>query len=295
MAREYKKRGIPLDVFVIDYYHWPRCGDYRFDEEYFPDPKAMIDELHEMGIETMVSIWPQIDWRSENYEEMKQQGLLVKSNAGVDVQMLFHGNNVFLDATNPRTRKYVWEKVKKNYADLGIRTFWLDEAEPEFSTYEYECYRYAAGPVEEIGNIYPREYSRMFYEGQKESGQEDIVNLVRCAWLGSQKYGALVWSGDIFSTYEDFRKQICAGLHMGLCGIPWWTTDIGGFHGGVTEDPDFQELLVRWFQFGTFCRLCVFTETGDREKKSSTRLAKCVREPELTTRYGASERKIMKS
>ena len=253
VAREYKKRGIPLDVFVIDYYHWPRCGDYRFDEEYFPDPKAMIDELHEMGIETMVSIWPQIDWRSENYEEMKQQGLLVKSNAGVDVQMLFHGNNVFLDATNPRTRKYVWEKVKKNYADLGIRTFWLDEAEPEFSTYEYECYRYAAGPVEEIGNIYPREYSRMFYEGQKENGQEDIVNLVRCAWLGSQKYGALVWSGDIFSTYEDFRKQICAGLHMGLCGIPWWTTDIGGFHGGVTEDPDFQELLVRWFQFGTFC------------------------------------------
>lgn len=80
---------------MIDYYHWPRCGDYRFDEEYFPDPKAMIDELHEMGIETMVSIWPQIDWRSENYEEMKQQGLLVKSNAGVDVQMLFHGNNVF--------------------------------------------------------------------------------------------------------------------------------------------------------------------------------------------------------
>ena len=74
MAREYKKRGIPLDVFVIDYYHWPRCGDYRFDEEYFPDPKAMIDESHEMGIETMVSIRPQIDLRSENYEEMKQRG-----------------------------------------------------------------------------------------------------------------------------------------------------------------------------------------------------------------------------
>ena len=221
VAREYKKRNIPIDVIVIDYYHWPRCGDWRFDEEYFPNPKAMVDELHEMGIETMVSIWPQVDWRSENYEEMKQQGLLVKINSGIDVQMLFHGNNVFMDATNPRTRKYVWEKCKQNYAELGIHTFWLDEAEPEFTNYDYENYRYHAGTVMEIGNIYPREYARLFYEGQQESGQKDIVNLIRCAWAGSQRYGALVWSGDIMSTYEDFRKQICAGIHMGLAGIPW--------------------------------------------------------------------------
>ena len=167
------QREIPLDVLVIDYYHWPRCGDYRFDEEYFPDPEAMIKELKEMGIETMVSIWPQIDWRSENYEEMKQQGLLVKANSGIDVQMVFHGNNVFLDATNPRTRKYVWKKIKKNYADIGVKAFWLDEAEPEFTTYDFESYRYFAGPVAEVGNIYPREYARMFYEGQKENGQED--------------------------------------------------------------------------------------------------------------------------
>ncbi len=253
VASEYHRRGIPLDVFVIDYYHWPRCGDYRFDEEYFPNPKEMIDKLHEMGIETMVSVWPQVDWRSENYEYLKQQGMLVRSNRGVDVQMIFHGNNVFIDPTNPRTRDYVWGLIKKNYADLGIKTFWLDEAEPEFTGYDYECYRYHEGEVLEVGNQYPREYSRMFYEGQAASGQSDIVNLVRCAWAGSQRYGALVWSGDIFSTYEDFRKQICAGLHMGLAGIPWWTTDIGGFHGGVTEDPDFQELLIRWFQFGSFC------------------------------------------
>lgn len=253
IAREYKKREIPLDVLVIDYYHWPRCGDWRFDEEYFPDPAAMVKELHDMGIETMVSIWPQVDWRSENYEEMKQQGLLVKINSGVDVQMVFHGNNVFMDPTNPRTRDYVWEKCRQNYADLGIRTFWLDEAEPEFTGYDFDSYRYHAGPVAQIGNIYPREYARLFYEGQQANGQSDIVNLIRCAWAGSQRYGALVWSGDIMSTYEDFRKQICAGIHMGLSGIPWWTTDIGGFHGGVTESEDFRELLVRWFQFGTFC------------------------------------------
>ncbi len=253
IAEEYKKREIPLDVLVIDYFHWPRCGDYRFDEEYFPNPKKMVERLHELGIETMVSIWPQVDTRSENYEEMKQQGLLVKINSGIDVQMLFDGNNVFMDATNPRTREYVWGKIKKNYADLGVNAFWLDEAEPEFATYDFDNYRYYAGPVAEKGNIYPREYARLFYEGQRANGQKEIVNLIRCAWVGSQKYGALVWSGDIFSSYEDLRKQICAGLHMGLAGIPWWTTDIGGFHGGVTEDEGFRELLIRWFQFGTFC------------------------------------------
>lgn len=252
IAGEYKKREIPLDVLIIDYYHWPHCGDWRFDEEYFPEPKEMIAKLHEMGIETMVSFWPQVEWNSENFEEMKQQGLLVKQVSGVDVQMTFHGNNVFMDATNPRARKYVWEKCKKNYAALGIRTFWLDEAEPEFTGSDHEMYQFHAGAVSQIGNIYPREYSRMFYEGQKELGQEDTMNLVRCAWVGSQKYGALVWSGDIWSSFEDFRKQLCAGLHMGLCGIPWWTTDIGGFHGGNVESDDFKELLLRWFAFGTF-------------------------------------------
>ena len=236
IAREYKERGITPDVLIIDYYHWPRCGDWRFDPEYFPDPEAMVKELREMGIETMVSVWPQVDVRSENFEEMKQKGLLLKSNMGVDVQMIFHGNNLFLDATNPRTRKYVWEKLKKNYADMGIRTFWLDEAEPEFGTYDFDLYTSSAGPMARTGNIYPREYARLVYEGQQEMGQRDVVNLIRCAWAGSQRYGALVWSGDIMSTYEDFRRQICAGLHMGICGIPWWTTDIGGFHGGNIEE-----------------------------------------------------------
>ncbi len=255
VVREYKKRGIPLDVLIIDYFHWYRCGDWKFDKEYFPDPEAMVKELHDMGVETMVSFWPQVEWRSENYMEMKQKGLLVKSDAGVDVQMTFIGtNNEFMDATNPRTREYVWNKIKQNYADIGIRTFWLDEAEPEFTTYDFEKYHYHAGPVAEVGNIYPREYSRLFYEGQKANGQEDIVNLVRCAWAGSQRYGALVWSGDIMSSFEDLRKQICAGIHMGIAGIPWWTTDIGGFHHGDSDiyDPDFHELLVRWFQYGTF-------------------------------------------
>ena len=119
----------------------------------------MVAELRAMGVELMVSVWPQVDERSENFPEMKQQGLLVKSNAGVDVQMLFHGNNVFLDATNPRTRRYVWQKCKLHYADLGIYLFWLVEAEPEFTGYSFANYRYYAGSVLSCGNIYPRVHS----------------------------------------------------------------------------------------------------------------------------------------
>lgn len=251
-AREYHKRNIPIDVLIIDYYHWPRCGDYRFDSNFFPDPKAMVDEARSYGIELMVSVWPQIDVRSENFQVFKDNGLLVQTERGIDVQMLFLGNNVFYDATNPKAREYVWRKVKKNYIDYGIKLFWLDEAEPEFGTYDYDMYRYYSGSVLQQGNIYPREYIRGFHEGEAQDG-ENTVKLVRCAWVGSQQYGALVWSGDIHSTFQDYKNQIVAGIQMGLAGIPWWTTDIGGFHGGDVTKSEFQELLIRWFQYGTFC------------------------------------------
>lgn len=251
-AREYKRRNLPIDVIVVDFFHWPKQGDWRFDEEFFPDPKAMVDELKELGIELMVSVWPNVDLESENFVEMQRKGYLVKTEKGVGITMQFGGDSVFFDATNPGARNYVWDKCKKNYYDLGIKIFWLDEAEPEYQGYDFDNYRYYIGPNVQIGNIYPQLYAKTFYDGMSEAGQENIINLVRCAWAGSQRYGALVWSGDIRSTFEDFRKQVCAGLHMGIAGIPWWTTDIGGFGGGDPDDEDFRQLIVRWFQYGTF-------------------------------------------
>lgn len=144
-------------------------------------------------------------------------------------------------------------KRKRNYYDKGIKVFWLDEAEPEYSVYDFDNYRYHMGPNVQVGNIYPALYAKTFFDGMKAEGQENIINLLRCAWAGSQKYGALVWSGDIHSSFSSLRNQLAAGLNMGLAGIPWWTTDIGGFHGGDPKDPKFQELLVRWFEYGTFC------------------------------------------
>lgn len=278
VAREHKRRGLPIDVIVCDFFHWPYMGDFRFDKEFFPDPKAMVDELKSLGIELMVSVWPQVDYRSENFGEMREQGLLIKSELGVNISMRFGGESVYFDATNPRARGYVWKKIRENYYENGIKTFWLDEAEPEYNVYDFDNYRYHAGPNLQVGNIYPQQFSRTFYDGLKAEGHDQIVNLVRCAWAGSQRYGALVWSGDIHSDFTALRRQICAGLNMGIAGIPWWTTDIGGFMGGNGDDPRFRQLLVRWFQWGTFCP--VMRLHGDRDLASEKR--------ELKKRDGSS-------
>jgi alpha-D-xyloside xylohydrolase len=265
VAREYKRQNLPIDVIVCDFFHWPHMGDFRFEEEFFPDPRAMTDELNRLNIKLMVSVWPVIDYASENFREMQECGFLVHTETGVNIQLQFGGKAVFFDATNPEARDYVWQKCKKNYYDQGIELFWLDVAEPEFGDgkYDFDNYRYQEGPNVQIGNIYPQLYSRTFYEGLRAENRQNIVNLVRCAWAGSQRYGALVWSGDIHCDFATFRKQLCAGLNMGMAGIPWWTTDIGGFGGGDPTDPAFRELLVRWFQWGTFCP--VMRLHGDRQ------------------------------
>lgn len=263
VAREYKRRQLPIDVIVIDFFHWTNQGDWRFDPIYWPDPEGMVKELGEMGIELMISVWPTVQTESENYREMLEKGHLLRSDRGVRTQFQFLGQNAIFDATNPEARRFLWGLIKKNYYDKGIRVFWLDEAEPELSVYDHDIYRYHMGSSKQIGNIYPVKYSQTFYEGMKAEGQANIVNLVRCAWAGSQRYGALVWSGDIHSSFKVLEIQVKAGLNMAIAGIPWWTTDIGGFHGGDPESPSFRECMIRWFQYGALCP--VFRLHGDRQ------------------------------
>jgi len=159
---------------------------------------AMIKELKSLNVELMVSIWPTVDNRSENYAEMLEKGLLIRTDRGFRIVMDFQGNTVHYDATNPDARAYLWEKARQNYYSKGIKVFWLDEAEPEYSVYDFDNYRYHLGS---------NDYARTFYEGMEASGQKNIVNLLRCAWAGSQKYGALVWSGDIASSWSSLRNR----------------------------------------------------------------------------------------
>jgi alpha-D-xyloside xylohydrolase len=253
VAREHKRLGLPMDVIVIDFFHWTKQGDFKFDPIDWPDPEAMIKELKSMGIELMVSVWPTIDSTSENRGKMASEGMLIKFDRGIGINMNWMGETTFFDATNPAAREFVWERCKENYFDKGVNVFWLDEAEPEFGPYDFDIYRYHQGPALQCSNIYPAMYSKAFYDGMKAEGMENIVNLVRCAWAGSQRYGALVWSGDIHSSFRTLREQLQAGLNIGLAGIPWWTTDIGGFLGGDITDEKFHELLIRWFEWGVFC------------------------------------------
>ena len=142
-------------MIVIDFFHWTMQGEWRFDPEYWPDPQAMVDELKEMGIELMVSIWPTVDHKSENYQEMVEKGLLIRTDRGHPIAMNFHGNTIHIDVTNPEAREYFWNKAKENYYDYGIRIFWLDEAEPEYTYYDFDLYRYHLGPNVQIGNVLP--------------------------------------------------------------------------------------------------------------------------------------------
>lgn len=262
VARKHKQLGLPMDAIVVDFFHWTMQGDFKFEPRDWPDPEGMVKELRELGIETVVSVWPTIDERSENFGEMADKGYLVNADRGNGLHMTWMGNTVFYDATNPGAQKFVWEKCRENYYKYGIRCYWLDEAEPEYGPYDFDNYRYYAGPALQCTNIYPLMYAKGFYDGLKSEGETEILSLVRCAWAGSQKYGVLTWSGDIHSSFRAMREQLQAGLNMSVAGIPWWTSDIGGFLGGDISDEKFRELLVRWFEWGAFCP--VFRMHGER-------------------------------
>jgi alpha-D-xyloside xylohydrolase len=274
VAREYQRRGLPLSVIVSDFFHWTHLGDWKFDPAEWPDPAGLVAELGEMGVKLVVSIWPSVSPLSENYREMAERGLLIGTEYGPPAHADWPDKGIdtsiavaFYDATNAEAREFVWSRIRQNYLlPYGIDAWWLDACEPELRPGFQANLRYREGPGLEVGNLYPREHARAFYEGMHAEGHPEVVSLVRSAWAGSQRYGAALWSGDIPADFATLRAQVRAGLNVAISGLPWWTTDIGGFQGGDPDDPEFRELIIRWFQYGVFCPL--FRLHGFREPRT---------------------------
>jgi alpha-D-xyloside xylohydrolase len=177
VAREYRRRGLPLSVIVCDYFHWTRQGEWRFDPAEWPDPQAMVDELRELGVELMVSVWPTVNPNGDTYAEMDRRAFLVRQSAGLPLHLAFWDKGTdgqafmrFYDATNPEARRYLWERLAAGYGRYGIRAFWLDACEPESLSDNAELARYFLGAGSEVQGVYPREHARGVYEGLRGSG-----------------------------------------------------------------------------------------------------------------------------
>ncbi len=220
----------------------------------------MYEEIESLtGAKSMVSVWPTVEEASDNFEALNDEGLFVSTETGgcaVGFQLARDARIV--DQFHPDARSYFWNQLKTNHLDNGVSLFWLDANEGNGNLGEDNPFpsadaQFAQGSLNEIGLMYPFEEQRAVYEGWQASNKSAIpIMLSRSAWAGSQRFGAGVWSGDTRSNFQNLYNQVPAGMNMGMSGISRWTFDIGGYMGGNTSDPEFQELVVRWFQLGTF-------------------------------------------
>jgi alpha-D-xyloside xylohydrolase len=264
VARELRRRQIPLDAIVQDWYYWDpfKWGSHRFDRERYPDPVAMIRDLHAMNVKLMISVWAKFAPGSDNYTEMAARGFLYppfdKAHGGPE------GNTErYYDAFNPAARALYWRQIDEQLFSKGVDAWWLDATEPEIGDLKSDAVRQvmahtALGPGARQLNAYSLMTTEAVYRGQRQADpSKRVFILTRSAFAGQQRNAAATWSGDIQATWDVLAKQVAAGINFGLSGLPYWTTDIGGFFvneypkGG--EDPAYQELFTRWYQWGAFC------------------------------------------
>lgn len=257
IGRRYRQEHIPLDAIVQDWFWWKTEGDPAFNEK-FTDIPAELKQFHDQHIHTMISTWGLFDPNAENFKSMVAQGYEI-------------GDAHVYDATNPKARDFYWKNLDGKLLAQGWDAFWLDSAEPE----EYWPHMGDAilrdkhlfiGNGAQYTNIFPLMHTLGVQEHWKAAtDQKRVFLLTRSAFMGQQRVGATVWSGDVYSTYWGLTHQVAAGLNFALSGYPYWTTDIGGYwqpDDRHPDDPVYQELYTRWFEFGVFCP--VFRTHGHR-------------------------------
>ena len=278
----FRQRNIPIDNIVMDWSHWEEdeWGSHKFDPTRFPDPKAMVDSIHDLGGRMMISVWPKFYVETEHYKEFNDKGWMY-NKANEDGVRDWIGQGYlygFYDAYAPGARELFWQQMYEHYYPLGIDAWWMDASEPNIrdcTDMDYRkalCGPTALGSSTEFFNAYSIVNADAIYNGQRGVDPDKRVFLLtRSGFAGLQRYSTATWSGDIATRWEDMKAQISAGLNFAVSGIPYWTMDIGGFcvenryvagqnvwnyTGKENADmKEWRELNTRWFQFGAFCPL----------------------------------------
>jgi alpha-D-xyloside xylohydrolase len=256
IAAEFRKRKIPVDVLVQDWQYWGKYGwnAMRFDERQYPDPAAMMSELHKQNLHLVISVWAKFGAETAINREMQASHLVLTSAASTAEPGETQETESWADLFNPKAQNAFWSDIDRNLFSLGLDGWWLDASEPEGDPLKKDVT--FLGPGVGVRNAFPLFETSAVYEGQRAATEDKrVVILSRSAYAGQQRNGSISWSGDITGDWESFRRQIPAGLNFGMSGFPYWTTDVGGFFRPADQytSPEYRELLVRWFQFGAFC------------------------------------------
>jgi len=273
---EFRQRHIPLDNIVLDWSYWKenQWGSHAFDSTRFPDPEGMIKQLHDKyHAHFMISVWPKFYPQTENYKALDKQGFLYKTsiNEGIKDWIGKGYESTFYDAFNPQARALFWKQMSEKLYVKGVDAWWLDASEPDILSNSSIAHRKALmnptylGSSDKYFNAYVLMHNKGIYEGQRaENPNQRVFILTRSAFGGLQRYGAATWSGDIAATFEEMSREIPAGLNFCMSGLPYWTTDIGGFFVENKYDrpepkgealEQWRELETRWYQYGTFTPL----------------------------------------
>jgi len=261
VVKKYRENNIPIDNIVQDWRYWgenEQWSSMYFNLKHFANPSKNIKELHSENVDIMVSIWPSLGPETQIFKDMKAKDYLLEPDH-------WCGGKIY-DAYNPKARELYWSHMKEGLSKNGVDAFWMDGTEPEFSgtgnqeTTEKEILKVgktAAGPIAKYLNTYALVTSEGVYGGHREfTDKKRVFILTRSSWAGQQRNATVTWSGDVSASFDNMKKQISAGLNFCMAGIPYWTHDIGGFFLGSyrngIDDPAYQELYTRWFQFGAF-------------------------------------------
>lgn len=275
VAREYRRRGYPCDMLVVDWFHWKTLGDLDLDEKFWPDPPAMNRELTAMGYQVMISAWPRFMKESRHWDTLESRGWFMKQAGGETLYGTPEDQRgAVIDTTNPATGRWYWDTIRDSYAAKGFTSWWLDEDEPDVCPHPYYLH---AGTGAAVHNLYPLTHTLAVSEGHGRDLPHRCLILSRSAYLGAQRTGSTFWSSDIYPEWDVFRRQIPAGLNFCATGFPYWSSDIGGWQAladrhdksrparapliepdaqarkVVGDYDDYVELYVRWFQFGALC------------------------------------------